>query len=98
MIRKLIAAAAFAAVLAPAALAQPPADAPKFSVKTSTIGQILDNEAAKAAFTKALPEVAAAPQLQDAREMTLDAVSQMAPDYFPADKMKELEAELAKIK
>jgi hypothetical protein len=72
--------------------------AAKFSVKTSTIGQILDNAEAKAAFTKILPDVAAAPQLEQAREMTLDAVSQMAPDYFPAEKVKELDAELAKIK
>ncbi len=30
--------------------------------------------------------------------MTLDAVSQMAPEYFPEDKMKALDADLAKIK
>jgi hypothetical protein len=95
MIRKLVAAAVFAVAMSPVALAQ---DAPKFSIKTSTIGQILDNAEAKAAFTKVLPEVAAAPQLEQAREMTIDAVSQMAPDYFPADKVKELEDEFAKIK
>ena len=95
MIRKLVAAAVFAVAMSPVALAQ---DAPKFSIKTSTIGQILDNAEAKAAFTKVLPEVAAAPQLEQAREMTIDAVSQMAPDYFPADKVKELEDEFANIK
>ena len=95
MIRRLIAATAFALALSPVALAQ---DAPKFSVKTSTIGSILDNAEAKAAFEKALPEVAAAPQLQDAREMTIDAVKSMAPDYFPEDKLAELDADLAKIK
>ncbi len=59
MIRKLIAAAAFAVALSPAAaLAQ---DAPKFSIKTSTIGQILDNAEAKAAFAKNLPELADRP-------------------------------------
>ena len=40
MIRKLLAAATFALALSPVALAQ---DAPKFSTKTSTIGQILDS-------------------------------------------------------
>lgn len=95
MIRKLVTAATFVLALSPVALAQ---DAPKFSTKTSTIGQILDNPEAKAAFTKVMPEVAAAPQLEQAREMTIDAVKSMAPDYFPDDKVKALDAELAKIK
>lgn len=95
MIRKLIAAAAFAVALSPAALAQ---DAPKFSTKVSTIGQLLDNAEAKAAFTKVMPEVAASPQLEAARDMTIDAVKDMAPEYFPEEKLKELNAELAKIK
>jgi para-nitrobenzyl esterase len=95
MIRKLVAAAAFAVALSPVALAQ---DAPKFSTKTSTIGQLLDNPEAKAAFVKALPEVAASPQLEQAREMTIEDVKGMAPEYFPEDKLKELDADLAKIK
>lgn len=95
MIRKLIAAAAFAVALSPAALAQ---DAPKFSTKTSTIGQIIDNAEAKAAFAKVFPEVAAAPELEQAREMTIEMVKGMAPEYFPEEKVKELDVELAKIK
>jgi hypothetical protein len=95
MIRRLLAATAFALALSPVALAQ---DAPKFSIKTSTIGSILDNAEAKAAFAKVLPEVAASPQLEAARDMTIDAVKGMAPDYFPEDKLVELDAELAKIK
>ncbi len=94
MIRKLLAAATFALALSPVALAQ---DAPKFSTKTSTIGQILDNPEAKAALAKVLPEVAASPQLEAAREMTIDAVKEMAPQYFPEDKVKELDVELAKV-
>lgn len=95
MIRKLAAVAAFAVALSPVALAQ---DAPKFSSKTSTIGQILDNAEAKAAFVKVLPDVAAAPQLEQAREMTIEDVKGMAPEYFPEEKVKELDVELAKIK
>ena len=94
MFRTVLAAAAFAVALSPAAIAQ---TAPKFSVKESTIGAILDNPEANAAFTKVLPEVAAAPQLEQAREMTIDAVKGMAPEYFPEDKVAELDAELAKI-
>lgn len=95
MMRKFLAAATFALALSPVALAQ---DAPKFSTKTSTIGQILDNAEAKAALAKVLPEVAASPQLEAAREMTIDAVKGMAPEYFPEAKITELDAELAKIK
>ena len=43
MIRSLLAAAAFAVALSPAAMAD---DTPKFSIKTSTIGQILDHSEA----------------------------------------------------
>ena len=96
MFRKMIAVAAFtAATLSPAALAQ---DEPKFSTKTSTIGQILDNAEAKAAFAKVFPEVAANDQIEQARDMTLADVKGFAPDYFPDAKIAELEAELAKIK
>ena len=95
MFRKLIVAAAFAVALSPAALAQ---DAPKFSTTSSTIGAILDNEEAKAAFIKAFPEVADNPQLDAAREMTLQDVKGYAPDIFSDEKLAALDAELAKIK
>lgn len=95
MIRHLLAAATFALALSPAALAQ---DAPKFSTKTSKISEILENPEAKAAFTKVMPEVVAAPQLAQVTEMTIEAVKGMAPEYFPDEKVKELHAELAKIK
>ncbi|OYX49504.1 MAG: hypothetical protein B7Y90_06405 [Alphaproteobacteria bacterium 32-64-14] len=93
MIRKLIAAAAFAAALSPAALAQ---DAPKFST-ASTVGAVLDNPEAKAAFVKVFPEIADRPELEGARDMTFDGLANMAAEYFPADKIKELNTELAKI-
>jgi hypothetical protein len=96
MIRTVLAAAtALSLALAPVAFAQ---DAPKFSVKTSTIGQILDNAEAKAAFTKAFPDVASNDQIEQAREMTLADLQGYAPDYFPAAKVAEFETELAKIK
>jgi para-nitrobenzyl esterase len=108
MIRTLLAAVATLA-LAPAVAQQAPAaEAPaaqtaaqtgaKFSTATSTIGQILDHPEAKAAFAKVLPEVAASPQLEQGRDFTIEAVAQMVPDYFPAEKVKQLNEELAKIK
>lgn len=94
MIRRLIAATAFALALSPVALAQ---EAPKFS-SSSTIGAILDNAEAKAAFVKAFPEVADNPQLEAARDMTVQDVKGYAPEVFSEEKLTELDAELAKIK
>lgn len=95
MIRKLLAVATFALALSPVALAQ---DAPKFSTKTTKISDILANPEAKAAFAKVMPEVVAAPQLEQALGMTIDEVKVMAPEYFPEEKVKELDVELSKIK
>jgi len=95
MIRSLLAAAAFAIALSPAALAQ---ETPKFSTASSTIGAILDNADAKAAFLKAFPEVADNPQLDAAREMTLQDVKGYAPEMFTDEKLAALDAELAKVK
>lgn len=97
MIRKLIVAAAFAVAMSPAALAQD-GGAPKFSTTTSSIGAILDNAEAKAAFVKVFPDLADRPELDQARDMTLEVVKGFAPEYFPDEKLKELDAELAKIK
>jgi hypothetical protein len=95
MIRSLLAAAAFTLALSPAALAQ---ETPKFSTASSTIGAILDNAEAKAAFFKAFPEVADNPQLEAARDMTLQDVKGYAPEIFSDDKLTALDAELAKVK
>lgn len=97
MIRKLLLAAAVALAAPTAALAQD-GGAPKFSVAKSTIGELLDNAEAKAAFAKTFPEVASNDQIEQAREMTLEDVRGFAPEYFPEEKLKELDAELAKIK
>jgi hypothetical protein len=97
MIRKLIAAAAFAVAMAPVALAQD-GGAPKFSSTTSTFAAIIDNAEAKAALDKVFPGTSEAPELQPAMEMTPDAVKAFAPEIFTEEKLKELDAELAKIK
>lgn len=95
MIRKLVIAAAFAVALSPMAVAQ---DAPKFSTTTSTFAVLIENPEAKAALEKVFPGTADAPELQPAMEMTPDAVKGFAPEIFTAEKLKELDAELAKIK
>jgi hypothetical protein len=95
MFRKMIAAVAFGAALSPAALAQTTTEA-KFSTEKSTIGELLDNAEAKAAFVKVMPDIANHPDIEQGREMTLQAIADMG--YADAKKFPELDAELAKIK
>ena len=94
--RKLIA-AAFALSIAVPALAQPAAapapSAKSFSVQTSTVGELLDNPAAKAIFEKYLPTVVANPQLELGRAMTLPDIVQYAPEITP-DKLASIDSEL----
>jgi len=93
MIRKVVAVALLASAALPAFAQQ----AAKFNTTTTLLGAILDNPAAKAAFAKVVPELAANPQLEMGREMTLTAIAEFAPEALTADKLKELEAELAKV-
>lgn len=97
-----------ALMIAAPAFAQPPAapapapkaDAaagPKFSVAKTTIGDIMGNPEAKAVFAKAMPELAANPDLQQGYAMTLPDIVQFVPDLTP-EKLKEIDAGLAKIK
>ena len=95
MMRSLLAAAAFAVALSPAAMAQE-SEAPKFSAEKSTIGELLDNTEAKAAFVKVMPDIANHPDIEQGRDFTLQAVADMG--YADASKFPELNAELAKIK
>ena len=89
-------AAAFFALSLPA-MAQPasvPAPVAKtFSVQTSTIGDLLDNPAAKSVFAKYLPDVVANPQLEMGRAMTLPDIVQYEPAITP-DKLAAIDAEL----
>ncbi len=64
-----------------------------FSVQTSTVGELLDNPAAKAIFAKYLPSVVANPQLELGRAMTLPDIVQYAPEITP-DKLAAIDADL----
>ncbi len=61
-------------------------------VATSTIGDLLDNPAAKAVFVKYL-RLAANPQLDQGRGMTLPEIVQYVPDLTP-DKLAAIDADL----
>jgi hypothetical protein len=95
MIRKLVLAIALSGMaMAPAAFA----DGAKFNTTTTLLGDILDNAAAKAAFAKVFPELAANPDLEQGRSMTLADIAGYVPDQFTPEKLKELQAEFDKIK
>lgn len=96
MKRILPAAAALLAVSLPAFAQTAPAAPKTFSVATSTIGDLLDNPAAKAVFVKDLPDLASNPQLDQGRGMTLPEVVQYVPDLTP-DKLAQVDADLKAI-
>ena len=95
MIRKLVVAIALAGMaLAPTALA----DSAKFNTTSTLLGDILDSPTAKAAFAKVFPEIAANPDLDQGRGMTLTENSDYVPDQVTPEKLKQLQAEFDKIK
>ena len=60
-----------------------PATGKTFSVATSTIGELLDNPAAKAIFQKYLPTLVANPQMDLGRAMHRPDIVQYAPEITP---------------
>ena len=94
----LAAALAMAAVSAPALAQDHSAHAgmTKISVETTPVGDIIKNEAAKAALEKAVPQI---PQFYDQiATMTLTQIAPMSQGALDDAKLKELQAEFDKIK
>lgn len=86
---------ALTALLAAPALAQiPAAPAPAYSVSGTTIGDLLDKPALRAIFEKYLPTVAAHPQINEGRALTLPDIVQYAADVVTPDKLAAIDAEL----
>ena len=77
----------------PAAAQTAPAAPRTFSVQTSTIGELLDNPAAKAVFAKYLPDVVSNPQIDQGRDLTLPEIVQYVPDLTP-EKLAAIDADL----
>lgn len=98
MIRKLLAAAAFAVALSPATLAQqaPAAPEAKYSTTKNTIGELVKNEKTKAVLAKILPDLIANPDLEQGYEMKFPDIVQYVPDLTP-EKLKAIDVELAKV-
>ena len=95
----LVAALAVASMAAPAMAQTAPAAAPAagaITVESTPIGDLIKNEAAKAALEKALPEIT---QFYDQiATMTLAQVAPMSQGALDDAKLKALQAEFDKIK
>jgi len=87
------AAPAFAADAAAA-----PAVAPAFSSADTTIGDLLDNPAARAVLDKHMPGFASNPQIDMARSMTLKQIQGFAPDQVTDAKLAMIDADLKALK
>jgi para-nitrobenzyl esterase len=68
--------------------------ASKYSIKTSTLGQLLDNPQTKALFEKYFPEVAHHPQINEGLDLTLPDVVQYLPDVVTPEKLAAMDADL----
>jgi hypothetical protein len=75
--------------------AAPAAAAGKLSVETTTIGEIVKNEKAKAVLEKALPAITA--YYDQIGTMTLAQVAPMSQGAIDDAKLKEIQAEFDKI-
>ena len=95
-------AAASAAVFAAPALAidAPTAAAPaaKLSTADTSIGDLLDNPAAKAVLAKHVPAMVENPQIEMARSMTLKQIQPMAGDMLTDELLAKIDLDLAAIK
>lgn len=94
--------AAFLMAATPA-LAQAPAEpaaatpAPKYSIQTSTLGQLAENPVTKAIFERYFPEVLHHPQFSQGLGLTLPDVVQYLPDVVTPPKLAAMDAELKAI-
>jgi para-nitrobenzyl esterase len=91
--------AAMAQSAAPAAQAAPAAAAPAaaLSTATTTIGDIIDNSAAKAIVEKYLPGFSTHPQIDMARSFTLKAVQSFRPDMISDEALAKIDADFAAL-
>jgi hypothetical protein len=96
-----VAAASATIAAAPAFAVDPPAaaaPAAKLSTSTSTIGDLLDNPAAKAVLMKHVPALAGNAQIEMARSMTLKQIQSYAGDSLTDEVLAKIDLDLAAIK
>jgi len=102
--RTLIAAAALCLAHASIAMAQPVpapvASAPAgghYSTKSTEIGTLLDDPAAKTIIDKHIPGMSKNDQVDMARAMTLKDIQQYSPDQITDKVLADIDADLAKL-
>jgi hypothetical protein len=94
--KKLVLAAFLASsmIVAPALAADAVA---AYSTGATDIGTLLDTPATRAVLDKHMPQLAAHPQIEMARPMTLKQVQQFASDMITDDLLAKVDADLATI-
>ncbi len=71
--------------------------AAKYSIKTSKLGELLNNPQTKAIFEKYFPEVVNHPQIDQGLDLTLPDVVQYLPDVVTPEKLAAMDSELKAI-
>lgn len=89
----LMGAAGMAALAVSPALAAPA----RFSTATSTVGEILDEPAAKAVVDRHLPTVFANPQIRMARPLTLKGLQRFARDSITDGALAAIDKDFAAL-
>jgi hypothetical protein len=69
----------------------------KYSIKTSKLGELLNNPQTKVIFEKYFPEVVNHPQINEGLDLTLPDVVQYLPDVVTPEKLAAMNAELKTI-
>ena len=91
---------AFAAATPVAVMAETPAaaaPAAKLSVENTSLGDLLDNPAAKAVLAKHINEMISNPQIDMARSMTLKQLQSYAGDALTDAKLAMIQTDLDKL-
>jgi len=70
---------------------------PKYSIKTSKLGELLGDPQTKAIFEKYFPEVVNHPQINEGLDLTLPDVVQYLPDVVTPEKLAAMDAELKAV-
>jgi hypothetical protein len=71
--------------------------ATKYSIKSSKLGELLDNSQTKTIFEKYFPEVVNHPQINEGLDLTLPDVVQYLPDVVTPEKLAAMDTELKAI-
>lgn len=69
----------------------------KISTSDTSLGDLLDNPAAKAVLQKHIPDMISNPQIEMGRSMTLRQLQSYAGDVLTDEKLNQIDGELGKL-